>query len=266
MAAEHDPLVGPPPEEVPLSDAPLVRVIAQAQFPIILSVEQRDFIAPFQESIRKTYPVGKQEQTLGLAVVPHGVAPAQKQVAWRFSNVECTWRVSLAPEFLALETTSYTSRNDFLERLQAIVEALDEHVSPSVVQRLGLRYIDRVTGEALSEIGQLVRPQVLGMLAAPMSAHARHSLSETVFAIPDTKEQVMVRSGRLPAKGTVDPNAIEAVDEPSWLLDLDMFSTEQRPFAPEPLISEVRRYAERLYTVFRWAVTNDFLRRYGGNP
>ena len=43
-----NPLVGSPPAEVPLTDPPLVRVIAQVRFPTILSVENAEFIAPFQ--------------------------------------------------------------------------------------------------------------------------------------------------------------------------------------------------------------------------
>ena len=44
MIAADTPLTGPPPPEVPLTDPPLVRVIAQVRFPLIASVEKRDFI------------------------------------------------------------------------------------------------------------------------------------------------------------------------------------------------------------------------------
>ncbi len=51
MTAIDDPLVAAPPAEVPLDDAPLVRVIAQIRFPEILAVEQRDAVAPFQAAL-----------------------------------------------------------------------------------------------------------------------------------------------------------------------------------------------------------------------
>jgi hypothetical protein len=57
---QRGPLVVPLPTEVPLKDAPLVRVIAQLRFPDSLSVGQRDSIAPFQEAIRAKYPVLRQ--------------------------------------------------------------------------------------------------------------------------------------------------------------------------------------------------------------
>jgi hypothetical protein len=36
------------------------------------------------------------------------------------------------------------------------------------------------------------------------------------------------------------------------------------PTQPTPIVADARRYAERLYTFFRWAVTAEFLKRYGG--
>jgi uncharacterized protein (TIGR04255 family) len=64
----------------------------------------------------------------------------------------------------------------------------------------------------------------------------------------------------------VDPAAIEPAKEKSWILDLDMFSAAPMPFDVERVVEEAQRYAERIYTVFRWAVTDDFLVRYGGKP
>jgi hypothetical protein len=36
------------------------------------------------------------------------------------------------------------------------------------------------------------------------------------------------------------------------------------PFAVDRVLTEAQRFAERIYTIFRWAVSDDFLRRYGG--
>jgi len=264
VAAESDPLVGAPPPEVPLRDAPLVRVIAQLRFPVITMMTKQEFIAPFQEAIRSTYPILRQEQTQGFMMAPLGPVLGQKQIAWRFSDIENAWRVSLTPEFLALETTRYRSRDDFLARLQTLVVALQQHIEPKVLERLGLRCIDRIAGEALGDIGTLVRHEVLGVVETPLHQYASHILSETLLQPPEAKEQILVRWGRLPAGATVDPFAIEPIGQASWILDLDMFSTEQRPFVSEQILADARRYAERLYSVFRWAVTDEFLRRYGG--
>lgn len=259
-----DPLEAPLPAEVPLSDAPLVRVIAQFRFPEILSVEKREFVAPFQEAIRKTYPVLRQEQTQGILLSPSGSASAKPQIVWRFSDTVGQWRVSLTPEFLALETTKYVSRSDFFGRLKVLAEALDEHIEPSQLDRLGVRYIDRITGDAVDDIAKLIRSEVRGITGTIAATHVVHALSESMFELPNAR--VLARWGCLPPGATVDPAAIEPASEKSWILDLDMFSAAPVPFVVEDIVVEAQRYAERIYTIFRWAVTDDFLLRYGGKP
>jgi uncharacterized protein (TIGR04255 family) len=238
----------------------LVRVIAQVRFPEILSVQQPEFVAPFQEALRGTYPVLRREQTRALVVGPTGIAPAKQQIAWRFSDVESTWRVSLTADFVALETSKYSSRADLCVRLREVLEALDKHVGPKLVDRLGIRYVDRITGQAAGDITKLVIAEVRGIDGTPAAAHATHVLSETMFELAE--DRVRARWGRLPAGVTID-DAIEAVEEQSWILDLDMFSGATTPFDVEHVISEARRYAERIYAIFRWTVTEEFLRRYG---
>lgn len=264
----HDaaPLVGSPPSEVPLPNAPLVRVIAQIRFSPILAIQEPEFMTSFQEAIRSDYPVLRQEHVQGLALSADGFAAGRKHSTWRFCDMEGAWRVSLAPDFAALETTSYASRSDFLQRLEVVLDSLEEHIEPALVQRLGLRYVDRVKGEAMADIGKLVRPEMLGLMATPLSGHMQHAISETILDVPASQDRVRIRWGRIPPQGTVDPTAIEPIDELSWILDLDMYSTEERPFSTESVLVSAHRYAERLYAVFRWAVTDEFLRRYGGRP
>ncbi|MBI2215903.1 MAG: TIGR04255 family protein [Candidatus Rokubacteria bacterium] len=262
MSLIEDPLVAPPAIEVPLKNAPLVRVIAQVRFPAILAIEQPDFVAPFQETLRATYPVLRKEQAQGLLIAPAGVASVKPQTAWRFADVDGHWRVSLTPDFLALETTNYRSRSEFLTRLRAVVAALGEHVEPKLIDRLGVRFIDRITGAAVDDITKLVRSEVRGIIGTAAGSHVVHTLSETMFELDDAR--VVARWGCLPPETTIDPGAIEPVPDKSWILDLDMFTAKPVPFVADQVVKDAERYAERIYTFFRWAVTDDFLRRYGG--
>jgi len=264
MGATVDPLVAKLPTEVPLKSAPLVRVIAQIRFPEILSVEERSVVAPFQEAIRSEYPMLRQERAQEIVIGPGGVSTGRSPVAWRFSDVKEQWRVSLTPEFLALETTNYVSRGDFFGRLEVLAGALGEHIRPARVDRLGVRYIDRISGDAVNDIAALVRPEVRGITGTPAAGHAVHAISESLFELDNAK--LLARWGLLPPGATVDPAALESIDERSWVFDLDMFNVAPMPFAVDDVVSVARSYAERIYTVFRWAVKDDFLRRYGGEP
>src|SRR5262245_26907426 len=112
-----NPLSDPIPPEVPLPNAPLERVIAQVRFSSILKIEQRDFISPFQESIRGKYPSLEHDRTQLLTLGPDGMLPKETGTRWRFIDAPGEWTVSLAPDFVAIETTHYTSRADFFSRL-----------------------------------------------------------------------------------------------------------------------------------------------------
>ena len=270
MNAADTPLAGPPPPEVPLTDPPLVRVIAQVRFPLIASLEKRESIASFQEAIRKFYPVLRPEEGRSVVLGSQGVVvDARSNTSWRFNEASGAWRVTLASDFLALETTKYASREDFMERFRLVLEALKEHVDPRVLDRLGVRYIDRVSGENMSALPRLVRPEVAGILASPLSEHAQSAVSENVFILPGNAGQITARWGLLAPQSTTDPGALDAIDEPSWILDIDAFQSFQagsRRLDVDSVVEQTRGFAERIYALFRWAVTDEFLRRYGGEP
>lgn len=267
MPPAENPLVGPPSSEVPLSAAPLLRVIVQLRFPVIASVERREFIAPFQERIRASFPVLRHEEQreVRLGGQP-GIMEARTGTVWRFNDLEENWRVSLAPDFLALETVKYESRDDLLTRLELVVSALCDELRLPVVDRLGVRYIDRLGAKHVQDLPQLVRAEVAGVSATPLAPSVRQSITHNVFALPEGAGQLMARWGVLPPRSTVDPATIPPLDEASWILDIDAFLADTRAFDPQALLQQTRGFAERIYSVFRWAVTDEFLRTFGGEP
>ena len=262
--AEYNPLTAPPPKEVPLENAPLIRVLAQVRFPNILSIEDKGFVAPFQESIRNIYPILKPEQTTGFVIGASGITTGSPKMVWRFTDTSGNWRVSLAPDFLAIETITYSSRSDFLHRLERILVALNEHIKPQIVERFGLRYVDRLDGKDIENLSTLVRSEVAGIIVSEFRDQIHQNINESLFKLPGKEGQILARWGLLPANATIDPSTIEPINEPSWVLDLDMSLVERREFSVEDLMSDAQEFAERIYTFFRWAVTPDFLRRFGG--
>ena len=265
MNTPDTPLAGPPPPEIPLENAPLVRVIAQVRYPLIASVENRSFIGPFQEGIRHDYPALRPEESRSVVFGPKGAISAQSNTSWRFSDATGAWWVTLAPDFLALETNRYSSRGDFLDRFRQVLTTLNKHMNPQMIDRLGIRYIDRIVGENLGVLPELVRPEVSGVMATSLATDVQHMITENLFDLPDENgSQLMARWGRLPARSTVDPAAADPVDEPSWVLDVDAFRQKTDALDVATIVSRTRTLAERIYSFFRWAVTDEFLRRYGG--
>lgn len=264
MDTTETPLMGPPPTEVPLEDAPLVRVIGQVRFPVIASLAKRDFIGPFQEAIRSDFPILRSEQSRNIILGPEGPKESEPSTVWRFHDTQSQWRLSLAPDFLALETTHYISRVDFLNRFRRVLEALRVHINPAVIDRLGMRYIDRLVGQNLKDLPTLIRAEVAGVMGTSLAKDTHQAIAESVFNIEEKNAQLKARWGIIPANATVDRSAIDAIDATSWILDLDAFVLETCAFDVETIMKQANALAERLYSFFRWATTDEFLRRYGG--
>ena len=67
--------------------------------------------------------------------------------------------------YVSLETIKYISRSDFLKRLQAALKGVEEFFQPVVTERVGLRYIDQLSGDAVDRICELVQPSFFGSAA-----------------------------------------------------------------------------------------------------
>lgn len=260
---------GEPVEEIPLSRAPLITVVSQIRFPPITSIAREEFVGPFQERIRQQFPVLRQEREVNVVLTPSGVSPGGDPAPiWRFLDrpQDSGWKVSLAPSFVALDTSTYESRTDFLGRLRAVLAALADTVAPSTSDRIGLRYVDRVPlDQGDGDLEQWIKPQVLGMTPVQPGAGASltHSVSDTEFQLGDAT--LHGRWGLIPPNTQLDPLHGDAVDVPSWILDLDMYTSAMRDFDVDRLVATTEGFAAHIYRFFRWAVRPALLRRYGGS-
>jgi uncharacterized protein (TIGR04255 family) len=262
MTLPH-PFSGPPPAEVQLPDAPLVRVLAQITFPQILAVANKETVAPFQERIRHAYPLTKSDLLHTIQLSGDNQPTVERTQIWRFEDKTHHWKVALAPHFLALETECYTTRTEFLDRITNLITALQETLDPQITQRVGLRYIDRLRGEAFNNVTALIKPEFLGPNTSGYEHAAIHMLTQALF---HTEEGAMLnaRWGKLPANATIDPNALEPLPEPSWVMDFDLFTEVEGNFAAADLSPLLATFAQRIYAVFRFMITDQFLEFYGG--
>lgn len=264
--ASLHPLRDPPPAEVPLKHAPLVRVVAQVKFSEVLSVELPEVVAKFQIALLSSYPVLTRESGLNFPpAMPGAIVTPKPMTHWRFTDAapEWQWRVTLTSEFLSLEVNRYTSRSEFFERLEMVLDALQLHVKPTLMTRLGVRYVNRIVGQELADVAQLVRTEIAGVVGT-LADYVKGGGSETLF-IMDTQRMV-ARWGLVPPNAVLDPTIYEPIVERSFVLDLDVYDESPAPFDAAGIAARGKQFAQRSYAFFRWAVTDEFLRRYGGQP
>ncbi|PYE40442.1 uncharacterized protein (TIGR04255 family) [Rhizobium sp. PP-F2F-G20b] len=254
-----DPLFGDEPVEIPLAKAPLVRVVAQVRFPEILSIQDRNFIAPFQERIRRAYPLAQSDVINTFVIGPQRMVSS---TVWRYYDAAKNWRVSLSDTFLSFETTQYISRKDFVERFRFLVSQLGETISPSHVARVGVRYVDQVELKVDETMREMLRPEMAGI--KDVVGKTKHVISE--FEADTREGGVQVRWGYLPKDGTHDPDIMPAVPSHSWFLDVDSYifqESELMEYSAENITSQVAGLAGRAYSIFIWSVTEAFLVKYG---
>ena len=254
---------GPAVNEIPLFKPPLALVVAQIRFPPIASIANESFIGRFQEAIRERYPILRREQETALMVTPEGILPAGAPgTLWYFSSTDGAWRISLASSFVALQATEYTSRSDFFERLDQAVLAVEDCFKPAVVDRLGVRYVDRFEDTVPQRVAKLVRSELYGIIDSDLGVkrvQLRHSITDTIYSMGGPL--LHARWGWLPKGMMVDPTMAPAKTD-SWLLDLDMYVEETKPFDSAKLGAQARQFAEQIYRFFRWAVTDTMLEQY----
>lgn len=264
----RSPLSGPPPAEVPLPKAPLAKVLFQVRFPRVLALAGQDrinIVAGVQDALKAKYPLFSEESAPTIQFTPNGPVIGQDDKIWRFSDIKKEWRVSVTPEFATLETSAYSSRADFARRAQFVLDAIERTVSPGAFERVGVRYINRISGDAIAQLNRLVKPAALGLVAAPSVAPSvQQALSEALLEAEEG--QVLMRSFVLPPNVVFDPSLFPPMNERTWVLDIDLFSTDSGEFEAKALAGRIELFSTRIYSVFRWVVEDAFLTHFGGSP
>jgi uncharacterized protein (TIGR04255 family) len=170
--------------EIQLSDAPLVKVVAQVRYPRPLDFRDENTFERIGKTLVSQYPVGRKVQASSLLITPDGFQEQQsKEVNWTYQSVAGDWQVTASAQFISLETSNYTSRTEFCDRLRRAVEAITTVIHPPVYDRLGVRYINRLEGEdVLADLQTLVHPVAQAGLVIPHEGiQVQHSLCDTVF-------------------------------------------------------------------------------------
>lgn len=256
-------------DEVPLPRAPLAQTLTQIRFPPQTVLAVNDEAANrFAVELQQEFPVFDVASQVELVLTPEGARPTPDGAkVWRLSSADESWQLSFTANFMTLSTVNYTSRDDFCDRLDGAWATFSELVGHPVVQRIGFRYINRVDDrEFLDDLAVMVRPEVLGaMFAGGDGAPIMRSITENRYVLT-SDDRLLARWGLLPPGDTIDPFTLPAHPHTSWILDLDSFRDfSSRNVAPHDVPAIVKELGHVAYRYFRWAVTPEFLRFFGGD-
>lgn len=150
----------------------LADVICQLRFPEILTINANP-PANFQEAIRAEFPVystSLEANAPKISGVP-GNLQIQNQPAttnYQFTTADGIWRVNLTSKFIALACSRYTNWEMFAKKLDKPLAAFIGIYKPAYFERIGLRYLNFISREALDleshPFRELIKPNYLGLL------------------------------------------------------------------------------------------------------
>ena len=252
-----------PVEEVYLPRAPLVMALAQVRFPQCPELIDEDHLGQLRDRFKARYPILREDKAVGFLVSAGGVVegpPAERII--RFNDKAETWQVSVGQSFIALITSTYSTRDDFCTRFEEIVTVAADVASPPIFDRVGIRYINRFTGDGLAELGSLIAEPFLGLTSVDLTpASVVQSFTQTILHL--LGGEITARWGLLPAGAVLDP-ALAPVDTRSWILDVDVYQERKGDFVAAEIGRQTRQYADIAYRFFRMAATDNLLRHAGG--
>ena len=247
-----------------LRNSPLALVVAQVQFPAILSVQTDEtLLARFQERIRDRYPYLFLGQQLGFSVGPQGVE--QQPTAGRlyqFADADQQWMVTLSASSISLEAREYTDYEDFSERLLRVLASVRDVYKIDQRQRLGLRYVNEIRRsevQAPEGWASLINPRLLGPLAdTDLSSLVTASYQEIGLRLDNGG--LTLRHGHFMQGTTVapPPGGISKDNSgPFYLLDFDAFDDTGKDLDAHTLDDLLKSYNHAMYQLLRWGVQEE---------
>lgn len=277
-----NPFLDPSPSEVPLPRSPLIAVIAQVGFPTQLQLIERETVSRLQKELSGLLPVLSESNSevlllnLQLDGQASAIAPTKsREIQWHFDHQDGpeAYRLEVGTEGITLHTRRYTSRDDFFKMFEACLRAVHTVLPIPLMLRLGVRYIDRLPVNEIN-VSTMVRGELQGLSA--LGEFAQSSLNIHHFQCPAPREDAVIvgKTGILAPGTTTDPRVIAQQPGATWLLDLDAIRQKFQlsvppqvapvPYDIQATVQDAIAFSRRIYTVFRWVLTDDFLRSRGG--
>ncbi len=246
-----------------LHKSPLVMVLAQVRISHV--AKMGDSIDDVQERLRRSgFPRFEEGRGHEIVLRPGLQPEIREQPRWEFQNKERSAGIIVAQNAILLHTNSYETFDDFAKSLRLALEVVGDAVQPTLVERLGLRYVDLIRTDAGEQWTDFLKPGLHGIPPAAIGMTEGLQRHETVGT---TKVgQLVVRcvqstdGGFLPAD--LWPTTLEYAKPPippgelATLLDFDHFTQVTRDYDVDQVMAAMWELHETLDVTFREATTD----------
>lgn len=175
---------------------------------------------------------------------------ARRRDGWEFSTDDGAWTITVLGDQVSLATARYTRWSDFSARLATVIAAVSNVLRPKLEQRLGLRYVDRLTRPRVEKPygwNGWISEAFLGPLAHDLLGPYVRSTQQQLDVALGSGRSAIARHGAFP-----DPSEAGLV---SYLLDFDVYRDGMRAFHPTALLAEMKEFNRLQLQLFQAAVT-----------
>lgn len=252
-----------------LADAPLAQAVVQINYPTVAALQTLEGIAPLQDELQDAFPYMQRstmsEFTMNLGPAGPISSEPTNVVVHSFTN-DTGWTLTVTPSSAALSVGSeYQGINDFAERFEHVVNALNSKGRFNRCTRLGVRYLDLVDIEADPEWHRWFRPEFVGLADPAVAPNLVQTLTEVRLRSVAGEMPVdgVLRYGVVPADSVLIGVPPRKVAERSYLFDMDMSVEPQHNVRPSALPDLFRTLHAGLEDVFHWSLTTAGKARFG---
>lgn len=266
----------PSPPRYRMSAAPLAQALVQVKFPIITRLQTLDGAAAIQAALGNRYPYLAQDviQEMSLMVGPAGPAsPQTSQNVVHELTSDDGWTVTLTVSSATLSVgEEYARVDEFAARFVELCTALAAAAEIGRCDRLGVRCLDVIEIEDADGWQNWFRTELVGVGSPGLSRESLlSSITETrlrkqpdgLFQTLRSPVEGILRHGVVPAGSTLAGVPPRAVQQRTFVFDMDTFVAAPQPFDPASLADQFRAFHAEIEKVFHWAVTDQGRVRFG---
>jgi uncharacterized protein (TIGR04255 family) len=249
---------------MPLKNPPVYVTVAQVRFNAVLKLA--DFLPTIQERFRTSgYPDYAANKVMVIQVVSQNGQPVPTpghQDHYAFRNSEKTVSFALETDKLTLQSTRYGTFEQFSTTFLQGLSIVHEVARLDFTERVGMRYLDRVSPVGSDTLNQYLVPEARG-LSDRVGGTPLRSFYEVLSQNGDIKllSRVITLTGGLafppdlmPGDMAIDPR-IAAYNGLHAILDNDGFFEGREPYSPETVGRYLTSIHDVITTAFRATVT-----------
>lgn len=246
----------PEPSTEKLERSPLSLVVCQVRHEHTLAASDPKRAVAIHEVIKADYPSldeqSSQEMNISAGALGVQTLPGQVSRGWRMRSQDQALTAVVMPEFFSLETTRYGDWKEFRGRLETLTTAVAQSIGPSLEQRIGLRFIDRITHPDVTgakDWERWIHPSFLGPIAHEVLGRSVDTTQQIVQLDAEDGRSVILRHGC-----SRDPGP---AGEWVYMLDNDCFIQRGQSFDVDRIMSEVDQLHRLALQIFQAAITQD---------